>query len=130
MNPIVTSRSLVYRDCSSSLVRALLTRGLLPVDVLSSFSENIYDAFESSEVSSYERAARLLPVDVLSSFSENIYDAFESSEVSSYERAAYERAARLYSETARKTTNQKTNTFVVIASLCVTSIPAMISTLF
>ena len=39
---------------------------------------------------------------------------------------AYERAARLYSETARKTTNQKTNTFVVIASLCVTSIPPMI----
>jgi hypothetical protein len=41
-----------------------------------------------------------LPVDVLSSFSESIYDAFESGEVSSYE---YERAARLYSETARKT---------------------------
>jgi hypothetical protein len=85
MNPIVTSRSLarsvdgVYRDSSSSLVRAQLTRGLLPVDVLSSFSENIYDAFESGEVSSYERAARL------------------------------------YSETARKTTNQKSNTFVVIA---------------
>ena len=99
MNPIVTSRSLarnidgVYRDSSSSLVRAQLTRGLLPVDVLSSFSENIY-AFESGEVSSYERAARL------------------------------------YSETARKTTNQKTNTFVVIASLCVTSTPAMIRTLF
>jgi hypothetical protein len=89
MNPIVTSRSLarsvdgVYRDSSSSLVRAQLTRRLLPVDVLSSFSENIY---------------------------ENIYHAFESGEVSSYERAA-----RLYSETARKTTNQKSNTFVVIA---------------
>jgi hypothetical protein len=102
MNPIVTSRSLarsvdgVYRDSSSSLVRAQLTRGLLPVDVLSSFSESIYDAFESGEVSSYE----------------------------------YERAARLYSETARKTTNQKSNTFVVIVSLCVAaSIPATIWTL-
>jgi hypothetical protein len=96
MNPIVTSRSLarsvdgVYRDSSSSLIRAQVTRGLLPVDVLSSFGE----ALEGGEASSYERAARL------------------------------------YSETARKTTNQKTNTFVVIASLCVTSISAMIWTLF
>jgi hypothetical protein len=96
MNSIVTSRSLarsvdgVYRDSSSSLVRAQLTRGLLPDDGLSSFSESIHDAFESGEVSSYERAARL------------------------------------YSETARKTTNQKSNTFVVIVSLCVASIPATI----
>ena len=100
MNPIVTSRSLarnidgVYRDSSSSLVSAQVTRGSLPVDVLSNFSENIYDAFEDGEASSYERAARL------------------------------------YSETAGKTTGQKTNTFVVIASLCVTSISAMIWTLF
>ncbi|SHN71314.1 hypothetical protein SAMN05444170_1991 [Bradyrhizobium erythrophlei] len=98
MNPIVTSRSLarsidgVYRDGSSSLVRAQLTRRLLHVDELSSSSENMY-AFESGDISSYEHAARL------------------------------------YSETARKTTNQKTNTFVVIASLCVTSIPAMMRTL-
>jgi hypothetical protein len=100
MHPIATSKSLarsvdgVYRDNSSSLVKAQLTIGLLPVDVLSSFSENKYDAFESGEVSSYERAARL------------------------------------YSETARKTTNQKSNTFVVIASLCVASIPATMWTLF
>ena len=99
MHPIATSKSLarsvdgVYRDNSSSLVKAQLTVGLLPVDVLSSFSEN-YDAFESGEVSSCERAARL------------------------------------YFETARKTSNQKSNTFVVIASLCVASIPATMWTLF
>ena len=98
MSPIVTSRSLarsidgVDRNSGSTFVRAQLTRRLLPVDELSSFSENIY-VIESGEISSYEHAARL------------------------------------YSETARKTTNQKTNTFVVIASLCVTSIPAMMRTL-
>jgi hypothetical protein len=68
----------------------------------------------------------LLPDDALSSFGESMYDAFESGEVSSYERAAYERAARLYSETARKTANRKSNTLVVIVSLCVASIPATI----
>jgi hypothetical protein len=99
MSPIVTSRSLarsidgVDRNSGSTFVRAQLTRRLLPVDVLSSLSENI-SAFQSDEVSLYEHAARL------------------------------------YSETARKITNQKTNTFVVIASCCVTSIPAMIRTLF
>ena len=99
MHPIATSKSLarsvdgVYRDNSSSLVKAQLTVGLLPVDVLSSFSENYY-AFESGEVFSCERAALL------------------------------------YSETARKTSNQKSNKFVVIASLYVSSIPATMWTLF
>jgi hypothetical protein len=102
MNPIVTSRSLarsvdgVYRDSSSNLVKARITRELLPVNVLTSFSESTYDAFQSREVSSYE----------------------------------YARATRLYSETAKKTTNQKSNTFVVIVSLCVAaSISATVSTL-
>jgi hypothetical protein len=102
----VTSRSLargvdgIYRDGSSCLVRTQLTSGLLPIDVLSSFSESTYDAFGSSEISSYERAA-------------------------------YERAARLYSETAaRKSTDQKSNTFVVIVSLCVVSMTPTIWTLF
>jgi hypothetical protein len=68
-----------------------------------------------------------LPGNALSSFSESTYAAFERGEVSSYE---YERAARLYSETARKTTDQKSNTFVVIVSLCLAaSIPATIWTL-
>lgn len=42
----------------------------------------------------------------------------------------HKRAARLYSETARKATNQKSNTFVVIVSLCAASIPATIWTSF
>jgi hypothetical protein len=43
---------------------------------------------------------------------------------------AGERAARLYSETARKTVSRKSNTIVVIVSFCAASIPATISTSF
>jgi hypothetical protein len=48
------------------------------------------------------------------------YDAFGSG------GASYERAVRAYSETARMTTGRKSSTFVVIASICLVSIPATI----
>jgi hypothetical protein len=68
--------------------------------------------------------ARGLPDDVTSSGEGKYYDALGSGGVS------YARAARLYSETARITISQKSNTFVVIASICVASIPATILTSF
>ena len=52
------------------------------------------------------------------------YDVFGSGAVSC------ERAARLYSETARLTTRQNSNRFVVIASICIVSIPATMLTSF
>src|SRR3981189_1242824 len=68
--------------------------------------------------------ARGLPDDVSSLSKYKYYDAFGSGGVS------YERAARLYAETARMTTSQKSNTFVVIASICLASIPATILSSF
>jgi hypothetical protein len=55
-----------------------------------------------------------LPDDALISFNAaKYYYGFGSAET----KLTYEPAARLYSETARKTTNRKSRTFVVIVSL-------------
>ncbi|MBR1268692.1 hypothetical protein JQ629_14330 [Bradyrhizobium sp. AUGA SZCCT0222] len=66
--------------------------------------------------------ARGLPDDVrrLGKNKYEYYDAFGSGGISC------ERAARLYAETARLTTRRKSNTFVVIASICLASMPATI----
>ena len=64
--------------------------------------------------------ARRLPDDLRSPGAYKYCDAFESGGISC------ERAARLYAETARMTISQKFNTFVVIASICVASMPATI----
>ncbi|MBR1250305.1 hypothetical protein JQ609_25705 [Bradyrhizobium sp. AUGA SZCCT0169] len=63
---------------------------------------------------------RGLPDDVRRLGKNKYYDAFGSGGISC------ERAARLYAETARLTTRRKSNTFVVIASICLTSMPPAI----
>ncbi|MBR1149275.1 hypothetical protein [Bradyrhizobium sp. JYMT SZCCT0428] len=64
--------------------------------------------------------ARGLPDDVRRLGMNRYYDAFGSGGISC------ERAARLYAETARLTIRRKSSTFVVIASICVASMPATI----
>jgi uncharacterized ParB-like nuclease family protein len=67
-----------------------------------------------SLVSTLLTRGSLLPDDALISFNAaKYYYGFGSAET----KLTYEPAARLYSETARKTTNRKSRTFVVIVSL-------------
>jgi hypothetical protein len=89
---------------------------LLPVTSLARSVDGVYR--ESNLVRA--QLMRGLPDDVRRLGMNRYHDAFGSGGIS------YERAARLYAETARLTTRRKSNTFVVIVSICLASMPATI----
>ena len=102
------------RSCKRQ-IRVSLTQ-LLPVTSLARSVDGVFR--ESSLVRA--RMARGLPDEVHRPGHNKYDDAFGSDGISC------ERAARLYAETARLTTSRKSSTLVVIASICLASMPATI----
>jgi hypothetical protein len=93
---------------------------LIPLPVTSrSLARNADGIYRESNLVRVQPARRL-PDEVRRPGEDEYYESFGSGRISC------ERAARLYAETARMTTSRKSNTFVVIASICVTSMPATI----
>jgi hypothetical protein len=91
---------------------------LLPV-TSKSLARDADGIYRESRLVRAQLARRLLD-DVRSPDENSYYDAFGSDGISC------EHAARLYAETAQITTSQKSNTFVVIASIYLASVPATI----
>ena len=91
---------------------------LLPVTLrqLVRSVDGVYRDSTFSLVSAHLTKGSLLSVDALISFgTTRYYDGFGSAEF----KLTYVRAARLYSETARKISDQKPNMIDVIGSICI-----------